>query len=335
MSKSMEEFEIDLEGLEAELSNLDNFLEDTLEDSSLQGENIFKKVFLFLEKGEFSELNNLIQDLGKLQFEDKKLENFRKIIKNSLVLISIHRSIFELFYFLKNNADKFLSTKDENILKRMVSFYKRAKQSNKGKAESSELIKAVEDVISSKLHEINIKIEENQRILHRIISKEAEISEKREEEIEEYFSGKGLYAKIKIDNYYVLDNEYILNQFKINKNKAKKLTKKSFIKLKQLLSPFSSPVKEARGILRKYSAKEAKELNIYPLHISKMCKNPKWALVVDLGEEKMGVIFAEEIDNSLIEGEVERDILRSGSSTFKILNPKEMWQKQQEEWEGF
>ncbi|KUJ96057.1 MAG: hypothetical protein XD41_0919 [Desulfonauticus sp. 38_4375] len=331
----MEEFEIDLEGLEAELSNLDNFLEDTQEDNFLQGESLFKKVCLFLEKGEFSDLNNLIQDLGKLQFEDKKLENFRKVIKNSLVLISIHRNIFELFYFLKNNTDKFLNTKDENILKRMVSFYKKAKQNNTGKAESSELIKTIEEVISSKLHEINIKIEENQRILHRIISKEAEVIEKREEEIEEYFSGKGLYAKVKIDNYYVLDNEYILNQFKINKNKAKKLTKKSFIKLKQLLSPFSSPVKDARGELRKYSAKQAKELNIYPLHISKMCKNPKWALVVDLGEEKMGVIFAEEIDNNLIEGEVERDILRSGSSTFKILNPKEMWQKQQEEWEGF
>ncbi|MDK2921997.1 MAG: hypothetical protein PWR24_1554 [Desulfonauticus sp.] len=331
----MEEFEIDLEGLEAELSNLDNFLEDTQEDNFLQRESLFKKVCLFLEKGEFSDLNNLIQDLGKLQFEDKKLENFRKVIKNSLVLISIHRNIFELFYFLKNNTDKFLNTKDENILKRMVSFYKKAKQNNTGKAESSELIKTIEEVISSKLHEINIKIEENQRILHRIISKEAEVIEKREEEIEEYFSGKGLYAKVKIDNYYVLDNEYILNQFKINKNKAKKLTKKSFIKLKQLLSPFSSPVKDARGELRKYSAKQAKELNIYPLHISKMCKNPKWALVVDLGEEKMGVIFAEEIDNNLIEGEVERDILRSGSSTFKILNPKEMWQKQQEEWEGF
>lgn len=337
MAGSFDDFELDIESLEKDLKELDTVLTDSPSEEKITKDyDVFIEVKRILEKGDISNLSATIDKLGSIHFEDRDLDNFRKLIKNSLVLIAKQKYLFRLVFYIKENLEIYLKNRDEKILKNLILMYKKSKEyGSRSNLNDSDILESINNIISSKLHEINIKIEENQRILHRLISDgniEENIEKVEKIDIDDYFRGKGVFIKVVIgSDTYVLDQELIVNKFKVNKNKAKKLAKKSFIRLEQLLSLFSSPLKGAKGSLLNYSPKEAKKLKVYPFSsLSMKSSNPKWALLLEIEEGKYGVLFVDKVEPQAIEGEIERDFLRSEKGTFNIINPQKVWQEQQE-----
>ncbi|SDN26459.1 hypothetical protein SAMN04488516_101221 [Desulfonauticus submarinus] len=343
MADESVEISFDLGDLERDLSQLDEvFLEgeeDGKDNFYVLLNEVVKKCFGGLSVN-FSKVDLYIKNLDAVSVQSEEDKKIKILTKNILILLKKQAKLFQLIDYFSKNIDLIIdgnTDKKREFLRKSITYYKKIKSNEAASLSAdTELIKKIDDVLSAKLHEINIKIEENQRMLHRFLDDKMRFEEDIKENIleDDYFSTKGMFLRFKLQGkFYVIKNELVLNKYKLSPTKAKKLAQKTLIKLGQLTSMFGNPLKGMTGRLQEVPLKELKNINLYPLKIVpiKLNKKLKWVLIVDITNNKYGAIFVEEVYDELVEGEISEGFLKVEDTLLEIVDPLTLWKKQQED----
>ncbi|WP_456325776.1 hypothetical protein [Desulfonauticus submarinus] len=344
MADESVEISFDLGDLERDLSQLDKIFLEREEDGKdnfyVLLNEVVKKCFDGISLN-FSKIDLYIKKFDTVSVQSEEDKKIKILIKNILILLKKQAKLFQLIDYVSKNIDLIIdgsSDKKREFLRKSITYYKKIKSNKEASlsADTDELIKKIDNVLSAKLHEINIKIEENQRMLHRFLDDKMRFEEDIKENIleDDYFSTKGMFLRFKLQGkFYVIKNELVLNKYKLSPTKAKKLAQKTLIKLGQLTSMFGDPLKGMTGKLQEVPLKELKNINLYPLKIVpiKLNKKLKWVLIVDITNNKYGAIFVEEVYDELVEGEISEGFLKVEDTLLEIVDPLALWKKQQED----
>jgi len=344
-----ESFDI-VEKIDQELATLGEVLDEPESENSPLKE-LVESVLSWLSNLRLDkrELVAYLQELQKIsaQSREKRDYDFQVVLLLANILKVLYKEelFFKLLEVVVAQKGKWLSNDDQEkkiALQTVLPYYKKvlaSKQKNESKQGiNKNLVQEIEQIFNSKLHEINIKIEENQRILHNLLkAKERELQEK-ESNIEDYFSEFEIFLKFRINQHsYVIKNDLVLYRCSVSAKKALKLLSKNAVLFKELLGNsllggFKYQELKILDPFKNVSFKEIKELVLYPLKIESS-NNFKIALIVEIQTDKYGIIFVDKVDNLVQDGIISGKNLKVGDELFKIIEPKELWAQMQGELE--
>ncbi len=207
--------------------------------------------------------------------------------------------------------------------------------------ETGALVGKIVEAVNAKLHEINIKIEENQRTLHRLLAsyektsspEQAYVTPPETLEISE-MEEKSFYLIDIAKKKFILPTEVVVNMYKISPKKAKKLAQKFLIRFGQIGTFFNLITKRLKGELKEKEITELKNtfLNVLQPETNTLGKYNAAVIVRIPDVENYGVIFVNQPLRKTIKGKIREDRVETSEGNFPILNVKSTWLKKQVEY---
>ncbi len=291
----------------------------------------------------------LLAQLETFEEKDRESQVFLKILKNLIksvlkveAIVSLGVQMAEELARMYNSS----TSKEEklDILNKFINEYKRLKESSPKIREEKNihqrLIDQIKQTFEGKLHEINVKIEENQRMLHQLITakettnptlaEEIWTQEQLKEKKKEISKAKFYLLKIN-DQTYTLSTDLVLNVYKVSSKKAQKLARKPVIKFAQLGS-FLNPIhKGLKGELKNKKKNELKNMFLTVLQPDEGMGKYKNAVLVKIPDvEAYGVVFVESVElKKNISATLRGDKLETEEKSYPVLDIKSLWTKHQ------
>jgi len=360
MDKKEKSQEISLEEWEKELNEEVASFQDILVEETTQKESLpssfQEKLESFIQSKDKTLGEEIISDCKELFSRvDKHTQTYLKMLENMTRALLKFENISELFTTMTDKLPLILSSETKPSEKEgLIQDFYRQYQALKTQSPSptfsetpSERPKEIKvltekiiETVETKLHEINIKIEENQRILQRLIASSERIPSPEEtpiklpetsetEEIEEvpfYLIGIG-------EERFAIPAEVVINVYKISSKKAKKLVQKPLIKFGQIGS-FLNPI--TKGLTGELKEKKKGELENMFLNVLQPETDTEGeyhaAVVVKIPDmENYGVIFVNQSLKEVIKGRKMEDKIETSEGNFPALDVKSLWLKKQVE----
>ncbi len=349
-----EEVEIEIEGLE-------------IEEESDKPLSLKEKLEQYIESEDEKLGGDIISECKKKLEEPDLDENCKFCVDTLQILVKAslkYKEVKSLLIFICDNIDIILSNKDSKRKKEVLEEVKKRYQglkkattpstptsSQKFNIDSNlvnKLISLVEERLDSKLQEINIKIEENQRFLQNIsffidkylksrsevedtdiedvVSTDIERGEIKEEQ--EFIERKFGVVAFNGDKY-LLPDDLIMNTYKISSKKAEKLAKRMVVKFDQLKGFFSSLEKGLKEELK--NRDDLKDLFLYVLQPEgKTEKGYRFAVVVKIPDtEEYGVFFVKDVKLKNLNVSPLGDVVDTEEGALSVLDIKSIWLKKQ------
>ncbi|MBT8763741.1 hypothetical protein KFV02_07325 [Desulfohalobiaceae bacterium Ax17] len=342
--------DISLEEWEKEINEGLSFLEKIVEDEDTpeaEYENTddlnsqLKRLFHEMEKSSGPEI---LEKINKLVAQDDETKIFLNILQNlvkatlkidPIKKLGVQMTDYLSLFLESSNISEKKKVVDE-IYKKYLDLTPKSKHNVTIKNDSHQIIiNKITQVLESKLHEINIKIEENQRTLHQLALGSFNQGKNTESELVEgadEISGEFYVCKVG-DNKFALPKESVLNIYKISPKKAKKLAQKSIIRFSQLGSLFSSITK---GLKKELIEKNKKELSKLFLHVldplfATTDSNHTYNKAVLLklpDKDKLGVIFVDSVySDKPIRGEIIGNSVDTLDGEYQLFDIGKAWEK--------
>ncbi|HDD43855.1 MAG TPA: hypothetical protein ENG63_03215 [Candidatus Desulfofervidus auxilii] len=352
----MEEKEFSLEKWEQEINKELSFLEEILDEKetsekpSPTWQVLEKKLNNFLKVKDKSLGEEILSQCESLISKtDKSTQLYLRLIQNLVKGLLKFENISQLLNKMVANLPLIFSnanpTKKEDLVQSFYYQYQTLKgkptsslrETNLKKEEIENLLKQVIESVEAKLHEINIKVEENQRTLHRLLvgPSSEKIEQEKIEGIKETPENEAKFYILEIgEKKFALPAETVVNVYKISPKKAKKLTQKSLIKFGQLGSFFNPITKGLKGELKKVKKSQLKNmfLNVFQPAEGLQNNNYNGAVVVKVSDiDSYGVIFVDRIPSldKPISGKLLEDKVETPEGTYPFLNLKALWTEKQ------
>jgi len=332
MDKKEKSQEISLEEWEKELNEEVASFQDILVEETTQKESLPSS---FQEKLE-SFIQSKDKTLGEEIISDCK-ELFSRVDKHTQTYLKMLENMTRALLKFENISELFATMTDLKTQSPSPTFSETPSERPK---EIKVLTEKIIETVETKLHEINIKIEENQRILQRLIASSERIPSPEEtpiklpetsetEEIEEvpfYLIGIG-------EERFAIPAEVVINVYKISSKKAKKLVQKPLIKFGQIGS-FLNPI--TKGLTGELKEKKKGELENMFLNVLQPETDTEGeyhaAVVVKIPDmENYGVIFVNQSLKEVIKGRKMEDKIETSEGNFPALDVKSLWLKKQVE----
>ncbi|MDL1969762.1 MAG: hypothetical protein LWW94_02085 [Candidatus Desulfofervidaceae bacterium] len=357
--------EISEEEWEREIDEEDLSLENILggksspEKEALPWQDFQKKLKEFLQSRDKKLGEEVISQCEIISLNaDKQVQLFLNILKNLIKGVLKIEDIFELIEAMTQNIPIVLSSENDPAQKEIFikDFYQRYQKLKSAspypspaftqrnevlKKENLEAItQQIIEKLEGKLHEINIKIEENQRALHRLtvdVQPNLKVTETpllQTETFPEIQESQQDFYLIEINKEtFAIPADVVINVYKVSPKKAQKLAQKPIIKFGQLGGFFNSITKGLKGELSKKSKSELKNMFLSVLQpseeISSEYKGVILVKVPDVGS--YSVIFVDRLPylKEKFKGNVRRDYLELPEGNFPILDIKNIWTRRQ------
>ena len=343
---SLEDWE---KGLNEEVASFKDIKEDFLSSFQEKLESFVQSKNKTLGEEIISDCKNLFSRV------DKHTQTYLKMLENLTRALLKFKNVSELFITMTNKLPLIISSttepvEKENLIRDFYDQYRALKAPHPSPTfsetigekpkETEVLTEKIREIVEAKLHEINIKIEENQRILQRLIASSERIPSPEEtpiklpetsetEEIEEvpfYLIGIG-------EERFAIPAEVVINVYKISSKKAKKLVQKPLIKFGQIGS-FLNPI--TKGLTGELKEKKKGELENMFLNVLQPETDTEGeyhaAVVVKIPDmENYGVIFVNQSLKEVIKGRKMEDKIETSEGNFPALDVKSLWLKKQVE----
>jgi len=350
--------DISLEDWEKELNEEVASFQDILAEETTQKEvlpsSFQEKLEGFVKSKNETLGEEIISDCKDLFSRvDEHTQTYLKMLENLTRALLKFKNVSELFTTMTNEMPLIISStteplEKENLIRDFYNQYQALKTpppsptfsetvSEKPK-EIEVLTEKIIETVEAKLHEINIKIEENQRILQRLIARSENIPSPEEipitlpetletEEIEQvpfYLISIG-------EERFAIPTEVVINVYKISSKKAKKLVQKPLIKFGQIGS-FLNPI--TKGLTGELKEKKKAELENMFLNVlqpeTDTVGEYNGAVVVKIPDiENYGVIFVNQPLKEIIKGRRIEDKVETSEGSFPVLDVKSIWLKKQ------
>lgn len=305
------------------------------EKEALPSQDLQKKLREFLQSRDKKLGEEVISQCETASLNaDKQVQLFLNMLKNLIKGVLKTEDIYELIEAMAQDIPVVLSSNDaaqrENLIK---AFYQRYQQlKGASPAFSQKITQQIIEKLKGKLDEINIKIEENQRILHRLTMDVQPDLKTEIEPFPEMQAPQQEFYLIEINKKtFAMPADMVINTYKVSPKKAQKLAKKPFIKFGQLGGIFSSITSGLKGELAKKSKSELKNIFLSILQpsdeISATYKGAILVKVPDVGS--YGVIFVDVLPKKKVKGTVRNNHLELPEGVFPLLDIKTIWTEQQ------
>jgi len=360
MDKKEKSQEISLEEWDKELNEEVASFQDILVEETTQKESLpssfQEKLESFIQSKDKTLGEEIISDCKELFSRvDKQTQTYLKMLENLTRALLKFKNVSELFTTMTNKMPLIISStteplEKENLIRDFYNQYRALKTpspsptfsetiSEKPK-EIEILTEKIRETVEAKLHEINIKIEENQRILQRLIARSERIPSP--EEIPITLQETSETKEIKQVPFYLINIgeerfaipiEVVINVYKISSKKAKKLVQKPLIKFGQIGS-FLNPI--TKGLTGELKEKKKGELENMFLNVLQPETDTEGeyhaAVVVKIPDmENYGVIFVNQSLKEVIKGRKMEDRIETSEGNFPALDVKSLWLKKQVE----
>ena len=351
---SLEDWEKELN--EEVASFQDILADETPSQKELLSSSFQEKLESFIKSKSKTLGEEIVSDCRELFSKaDKQTQTYLKMLENLTRALLKFENLSELFTNMTNKLPLILSSETQSLEKENLirDFYKQyqdlktrspsptfSETPSERPKEIKVLTEKIIETVEAKLHEINIKIEENQRILQRLIARSENIPSTEEtpitlpetsetEEIEEvpfYLISIG-------EERFALPAEVVINVYKISSKKAKKLVQKPLIKFGQIGSFFNPITKGLTGELKEKKKGELENMFLNVLQPETDTEGEYHAAVVvkipDM--ENYGVIFVNQSLKEVIKGRKMEDKIETSEGNFPALDVKSLWLKKQVE----
>ncbi len=339
--------------LNKDLLFLENIIgkEDVKINDSEFNTQLVQRVKSFFREGDIQGGYEIIEKIKHINTDEYTTKVFLNIIRQLIKVVMITAPLRELgleaieylpFFLDKNSQSVKKKELFDSIYGKYLSLMPKFKQSIANPDNSQVIIDKISDMLSGKLDEINIKIEENQRALHQLAmlsssSLRNELSHTKGETSPVYEpSGNDnseLFYICRIGTGKVaLSAEQVLNIYKVSPQKAIKMAKKSFIRFSQLGGFFSSITKGLKKELKDRSKEELD--NIFLLVLNPLLDmDEKYdfrkAIMVKLPDKnRFGVVFVKDLYKSTpVHGNIIRGLVETRYGDYPFFDIGEIWRK--------
>ncbi len=338
--------------LNKDLLFLENILgqDDSQKNAPEHIDTLILELEKFFREADMGRGPEIIEKITQIKTDEYATKIFLNIIQQLVKAICIAESLKELglgaIKVLPNFFDEqSTGTKKKELFKvfykKYSSLMPKFKQAVTATDNFQIIVDKLNDMLSGKLDEINIKIEENQRALHQLAMLQSsqlqpELSRSNDIAVSEYKAeddASGLFYICTIGgSKMAISEKQVLNIYKISPKKAIKMAKKSFIRFPQLGGFFSSITS---GLKKELKNKSKEELN----NIFLLVLNPLLdidsehdftkAIVVRLPDkDRFGVIFVKSVlKGAPVECDVADGLAATAEGNYNILDIYEIWQR--------
>ena len=334
-------------GLNEEVASFKDTKEDFLSSFQEKLESFVQSKNKTLGEEIISDCKNLFSRV------DKHTQTYLKMLENLTRALLKFKNVSELFITMTNKLPLIISSttepvEKENLIRDFYDQYRALKAPHPSPTfsetigekpkETEVLTEKIREIVEAKLHEINIKIEENQRILQRLIARSENIPSTEETPLTlpetsetEKIEQVPFYLISIGEERFAIPAEVVINGYKISSKKAKKLVQKPLIKFGQIGS-FLNPI--TKGLTGELKEKKKAELENMFLNVlqpeTDTTGEYNAAVVVKIPDmENYGVIFVNQPLKEIIKGRRIEDKVETSEGNFAVLDVKSIWLKKQ------